>query len=300
MIVGAAIPLDRAGTPNPLFLQVLRGVGGTAAELQGGGYLIEFADRLRAGDGSFLAPLAERFAMPIQSFHAPFGPKCDLSSPSASVRRDAIESAGLISGVVTRAVGGRYVVIHPSHLMGLADERAERRRHCVASLRKVADLLADRGLCAAVENMVPSCLASDVRELIEIVDEVDRPNVGVCLDCGHAHFNHHIARCEVRCPRIRGPFDGPLPTAPDAVRLIGRRLMTLHVHDNAGDRDNHFFPRLGTIDWPAFFAALGEIGYRGVFMHEVAVGEADFLADPAAREAFIADYREFLAPVAAM
>jgi sugar phosphate isomerase/epimerase len=36
---------------------------------------------------------------------------------------------------------------------------------------------------------------------------------------------------------------------PEAVSVLGPRIVSLHVHDNHGTRDEHLWPGDGTIDW---------------------------------------------------
>ena len=54
-------------------------------------------------------------------------------------------------------------------------------------------------------------------------------NVGVCLDLGHAHITVGTAA---------------------AIATLGRRIASVHVHDNHGVKDEHLWPGDGTIDWP--------------------------------------------------
>ena len=60
--------------------------------------------------------------------------------------------------------------------------------------------------------------------------------------------------------------------AGDAVRMLGKRLHCLHVHDNDGKRDLHWFPYYGVTNWQHFTEALKEIGYTGTMSLETSVG----------------------------
>jgi sugar phosphate isomerase/epimerase len=53
------------------------------------------------------------------------------------------------------------------------------------------------------------------------------------------------------------------------VRLLGSYLAVLHVHDNDGERDRHWLPGLGIVDWEAFMHALVEIGFEGTLSLEI-------------------------------
>ena len=56
----------------------------------------------------------------------------------------------------------------------------------------------------------------------------------LCLDTGHAHM------------------DATVEVAFDAMR---DRLVTAHIHDNHGEKDEHLLPYNGTIDWDAALGA---------------------------------------------
>jgi len=62
----------------------------------------------------------------------------------------------------------------------------------------------------------------------------------------------------------------------DAIETISGHLLTTHVHDNGGRRDDHLVPFAGTIDWDAAMMETQKIGYDGVLMLEVA-DTGDFL-----------------------
>ena len=71
--------------------------------------------------------------------------------------------------------------------------------------------------------------------------------MGVCFDTGHVHQGQdHLGY----------------------IRAVAGRIVTVHLHDNYGDRDAHALPGEGNIDWPATLVALREAGYRGVLMSE--------------------------------
>jgi sugar phosphate isomerase/epimerase len=77
-----------------------------------------------------------------------------------------------------------------------------------------------------VENLTND--ATTPEHLVTILDLGHLDNVGVCLDLGHANMTVGI---------------------PDAVSVLGPRIVSLHVHDNHGTRDEHLWPGDGTIDW---------------------------------------------------
>ena len=54
----------------------------------------------------------------------------------------------------------------------------------------------------------------------------------------------------------------------DVISILGQRIITVHLHDNNGDRDAHILPGLGNINWPETIAALRRAGYAGPLICE--------------------------------
>ena len=69
----------------------------------------------------------------------------------------------------------------------------------------------------------------------------------VCVDTGHTNMAVRYGN----------------PSVGDVIRSLGKKVEALHLHDNAGVRDQHKIPMTGIIDWADVFAALTEIGYSG-------------------------------------
>ncbi len=148
--------------------------------------------------------------------------------------------------VMCAALGCRRLVIHPDMPSGWEDEPDpasawESNRQLFTRLLPQA---AANGVTLCLENMPfkPHAL-SRVEAVAAFADEMAHPNMGVCLDTGHA--------------AVFGESAG------DAVRRLGRRLKALHIHDNDGDKDLHQPPMTGVIDWEDFRRALQEIGFDG-------------------------------------
>ena len=62
------------------------------------------------------------------------------------------------------------------------------------------------------------------------------------------------------------------PTPADVVRMLGKNIAVLHLHDNDTNTDQHKMPFSGTIDWNDVFDALDEVGYDGVYNMEMVLG----------------------------
>ena len=76
--------------------------------------------------------------------------------------------------------------------------------------------------------------------LVSLVDAVDDPSLGLCLDIGHVHVFSDL----------------------DAVawlRRMAHRLRHIHLHDNDGARDRHWPLGRGTIPLEPFYAAVAAL-----------------------------------------
>jgi sugar phosphate isomerase/epimerase len=148
----------------------------------------------------------------------------------------------------TRNVGGRTLVLHPV-CFGL---RRSTDRLDVQEVRRLGAYAAERGVCLAVENVRDSIWILD-RILNEIGTDPLETNVGICIDVGHAHLSKDAGET---------PVFAYLERYADAI-------VHLHLHDNAGERDDHLAFGEGTIDWGGVVAALAVGGYSGTAILEV-------------------------------
>lgn len=154
-------------------------------------------------------------------------------------------------------LGAEWVVMHPTNFPH--DPLYSRKKALDANLSYLAPFIEaakKAGVGIAVENMVDfgggrrRYCGGDPDELLELVDKINDPSVGICIDTGHAH----LSGIDV------GAF----------IRMTGDRLKCTHIDDNRRDGDTHVPPFFGTIDWKDTVAALREINYQGDFSFELA------------------------------
>ncbi len=90
-------------------------------------------------------------------------------------------------------------------------------------------------------------IGSEPCEAAQMVDKYNaiagKECFGFCLDTGHMNRLRQDPR--------------------RYITIMGKRIKALHIHDNAGELDQHKAPYTGTINWKAFYTALKEIGYDG-------------------------------------
>lgn len=141
------------------------------------------------------------------------------------------------------------------------------------------------GIKVAVENLFEydelrerrkPCFIGTSDKLAAFVDQLDPQWFTVCLDVGHAAIN-------VEDPQ-------------DAIRTLGKRITTVHIHDNDFVYDRHTIPYLGKTNWDEVCKAFAEIGYQGDFTSEACVYEGAFPAEliPAALQLEAAVYRHLM------
>jgi sugar phosphate isomerase/epimerase len=215
-------------------IETLRADGVTAIEFgppfllhQDRATLIEAAERYRAAGIRFYA------------CHAPFGDEEELSQLETEARQNAVDIH--VKSLERAALAGvECMVIHPGRRCAEA-EIPERTERLYASLDTLVPAAQKAGVRLALENMLPAhvgCTSAGVRR---IVDDFDSPFLGICFDTGHAHVNGE--------PVV------------DAFETMRDRLISFHLADNDGHKDQHAQPPYGTIDWETFVRAFQGMGY---------------------------------------
>jgi sugar phosphate isomerase/epimerase len=129
-------------------------------------------------------------------------------------------------------------VLHLGHKGDPWDSRAlENSLTAIEHLKAFAHPLGVRLLIENLQNEITS-----PEHILEILRVGHFDRVGVCLDIGHAHLVQ--------------PASDSKPNAgiDEAFELLKPRIAQLHLHDNHGTKDDHFWPGSGSpgslnIDW---------------------------------------------------
>jgi sugar phosphate isomerase/epimerase len=147
---------------------------------------------------------------------------------------------------IARQLGGSVMVVH---LGTPTVQGGENNR--TAAFRSVEDIcrLAEPvGIKVALE-LIPNPL-SDAASLVTMLErDLDFPRTGICLDFGHAFLMGDV---------------------PDAIETVAEHLVTTHVHDNAGKKDDHLVPFDGRINWDMALMTMQKVGYDGTYLMELA------------------------------
>jgi len=139
------------------------------------------------------------------------------------------------------------------------------------NIRFMGRLAREHNIAIAIENLGRFEPLGTLEQLPMLVQAVNEPNVGYCLDTGHAHaFGESV---------------------PDWIRSMGSKIFETHFHDNRalgvdmcrGQKwvlsskqiDEHMPVGFGTISWLDVIAALDEVGFEGPVTFETGGWPAD-------------------------
>ena len=210
---------------------------------------------------------AEQADFEISQVHGPWRhPPMDATPEQRAERLEKMQTSIRAAALM----GSRYWVIHPIMPMGLLDlDQGTAQQTWDLNLEFMSELLKTAKQCDVViclENMPFTRFSiSQPSDILRFVQTMNDDHFKICLDTGHAVI-------------WRGM------TAGNALRIMGRDVVTMHIHDNNGTNDLHRCPHFGIIDWTDFRAAMDEVGYSGTFSLEPSVPNA--LPTPAYESAF--------------
>jgi D-psicose/D-tagatose/L-ribulose 3-epimerase len=176
-------------------------------------------------------------------------PEQDLTSPDKAIRHAGFEHLKTCLSAAAKlgspVLGG---VTYTAWGYFPDDDRANRRRQCIRSLKVASEFAEANGvtLCLEVLNRFEGYLINTVEQGLEILAEVDSPWVKLHLDTFHLNIE-------------ADQIDADILKAKD---YLG------HFHCVANNRK---FPGKGHVDWPAVKKALKAIGYSGFLVAEAFV-----------------------------
>jgi len=173
---------------------------------------------------------------------------CDRSISNKEWLEELTHRVFICSG----KLGVKWVVMHAGTSFEKGYSAVESKKINIEYIKAYAEMAQKQNMGIAVENMYDfdgRQYTSTVEELIDMVDSINEPNVGICWDFGHANLTK-----ENQC---------------ESLRQVGKRLKATHVDDNNGLDDEHLAPFYGNIKWESIMETLVEIGYKGDFTYEI-------------------------------
>lgn len=167
----------------------------------------------------------------------------------AERNKRALEIAGMM-GITT-------LIVHPietGNYIGREQEVFHRNMEYYNELLPYAE---QYNVKIAVENMwcgdkkrgvTRGSVCSNPYEHARYVDEMNSEFFVACIDVGHCSLAGREAE--------------------DCIRVLGDRLLALHIHDNDYKDDMHTLPGLSEMNWNEITKALADINYKGDFTLE--------------------------------
>jgi sugar phosphate isomerase/epimerase len=187
-----------------------------------------------------LAESLQEYGMALHSMHSPTqrdlapgresGFPISISDAERVRRLDAVDEVKRALEVAER-IPFRYLIQHIGHSRQAADGRSFDA--AFNSLEHLAVFAKHRSVTIALENTPGEfgCAAS----LQQFIKETHLKDLRFCFDIGHAHIDSGVA--------------------PSLEAMHGRVVST-HLHDNHGEKDEHLLPGEGTIEWDSAVRAL--------------------------------------------
>ena len=137
------------------------------------------------------------------------------------------------------------------------EERAmveQQEMNLVQALKECADYAPS--MILAVENLVfPHEMYRSPEEMEELMYKVNRPNVGMTLDVGHAAASGY--------------------KASEYLHLLSDRIFHVHMHDNHGVIDEHLPLGEGILDYVGIIQTLINLDYPGAVTFEFSLENPD-------------------------
>jgi sugar phosphate isomerase/epimerase len=191
----------------------------------------------------------------LHGIHAPITDRLDPGDKWGDVisngvsdnakRRTAVQEAAAALAIARTIPTDVFVV----HLGTPTVQGGENNRG--AALRSAEDIcrLAEPLEIRVALEVIPNPL-SDAASLVAMLErDLDAPRAGICLDFGHAFLMGDVA---------------------DTIETVAEHLITTHVHDNAGKKDEHLVPFDGRINWDVALMTMQKVGYDGTYLMELA------------------------------
>jgi sugar phosphate isomerase/epimerase len=180
-----------------------------------------------------------------RGIHGPFF-GLDIASSDHEIR--AVVQKRMMQGLaVAEALGADLMVIHSPfnhwHQLNRANYPSVYPSLMSCSADCLAPVLAraaDTGCTLVLEN----CDDTDAAARVELVRQIDHPNLKVSIDTGHADICH-------------GRYDAP--HLVDFIAAAAGHLAHVHLQDVDGYADRHWHPGDGRINWRPVFEALAAL-----------------------------------------
>ena len=135
---------------------------------------------------------------------------------------------------MTARLGGDVIIMH----IGDEPKDAEKRELFWTQLFKSLDSLEAHARACRVRIAIENGRFDAIRKVLA---RYSPDYVGLCYDCGHGNL---------------------IPDGLDQVEALKDRLISVHLHDNNGEADQHKLPFSGTVDWVRLARIIARSSYK--------------------------------------
>lgn len=162
------------------------------------------------------------------SLHAPYHDS-NIASLNSGINEEILRQLEECIDTA-RHLGSEIVVVHPGFVSSRKFRREKPFRRMVENLEKITETARDAGVEICLENLASKrkAMGVKIRELEEILKEVDKENLKITLDVAHANTTEA----------------GPAEFAAE----LKENIAHVHASDNTGE-DNHLSIGAGNIDF---------------------------------------------------
>lgn len=166
--------------------------------------------------------------------------------------------------IIAEALGVPWVVIHPFKVQYIHGKEYERQlnveyfKMLIPLLRQCKVKVCFENLYEGMGHRIVEGVCADPDDAIWYIDTLNEyageELFGLCLDTGHLQLVH------------RDPYS--------YIKVVGKRLKAVHIHENDGIGDLHQMPytfgneEMKGFDWKGLFRGLKEVGYSGSLSFE--------------------------------
>lgn len=151
-------------------------------------------------------------------------------------------------------LGIPWTVIHAATDFRSAFTVRSSKEKGIRYFSELSEYAARFGVGLAIENLWELNISpqrrytSSTEELLDLVEAIDAPNIGICWDVEHSSIMHQDLK--------------------ETFRLVGDRLRCTHISDYVTIKHDHILPYEGLSDWDSILDAFAAIDYAGDFTYE--------------------------------
>jgi len=179
-----------------------------------------------------IAAWLDELGLGVTDLHASAGQEKRWTSPAEHERLAGVELVKNRIEMVA-ALGSDVIILHTGSEPEDAAEKAAFWRQLRRSLDALEPAARQSGVRIAVEN-------GEFDLIDKLFESYGRDYLGLCYDAGHGNLR---------------------PDGLDRLAMLKRRLLSIHLHDNDGNKDQHNLPFTGTVDWPRLAGVLAASSY---------------------------------------